>query len=339
LIRFFGGSVDLRRDGLECLLMLGGCAVLTAVGLWASVLPRLAVGAVLLLLGGNQAAGGIRLFGVTPIPVVPAGTLFTLVTDNLIPVVLGGVFVLVLALLAAVRRISPPVENHAPLTRALALGAFAAVPLLAWVGSTAAAQVQFAFATAFVAVIAAVELADNRVPIAAHAEAWTRYRLPGRMLTVLTLPGWPSAAVFAGLMTALVISLSSWEVGGAPLVASAANGRFGWLVLLGFQGLLFPAVVRSLVPRAAHAPGRWYLLVVVLLSLLAVLSFALDATVPQYRTHHLGAYVAMVPVTGFWLTLAEADVAPGAVVWTAALTAATLVAEAWQSRGYWRSRG
>src|SRR5215216_7859438 len=127
IIRYFGGSVSLRSDALDCLLMLGGCAVLTAVALWASLLPRLAVAAVILVVAANQFTGGVGFLGMS-LPLIPTASLFSLVSKNLSLFLLGGLAVMAFGLVAAVRRIAPPAENYSPLARGLALLTFLPVP-------------------------------------------------------------------------------------------------------------------------------------------------------------------------------------------------------------------
>jgi hypothetical protein len=333
IIRYFGGSVSLRSDALDCLLMLGGSAVLTAVALWASLLPRLAVAAVVLVIAANQFTGGVSFLGFS-LPLIPTSSLHSVVAKNLPLVLIGGLAVLAFGLVAAVRRIAPPTENYSPLTRGLALLSFVPVPLFVWNQAPEAARLQLTFAGGFLLVICLVELGSNRFPLPAHWEGFRRFGAIGRVFSVLGLPGWPSALLFAALVgSPIFLWLASFSQTGTPAVATS---QLAWLTFLALGALVFPAAVLSLFRRAETNFGRLYLLLLTMLSLAAALSLALEATVPFFKLHQLGRIAGVLPVAGFWTTLAREDPNQAVRIVQGSVVAVTLLVAAWQSRGYWR---
>ena len=119
IVRYFGGSVDLVDDAVVCAALLGGCAVVTAAGLWASGLPkiiRIAVPVVAIFFGQVWQ----QMFRTTS--GLFAGGAWELWCLN-------GALVMVFFLVTAVRRIAPPAESHVLLARGLPLLALAPVPL------------------------------------------------------------------------------------------------------------------------------------------------------------------------------------------------------------------
>ena len=332
IIRYFGGSVSLRRDALDCLLMLGGSAVLTAVALWASLLPRIAVAAVILVVTANQFTGGIHFLGIS-LPSIPSGSLTSLVSKNLPLLLLGGLAVMAFGLVAAVRRIAPPAENYSPLARGLALLTFVPVPFFVWNEALDAASLQLRFAGGFLVVVCLVELGSNRLPLPAHWQGFARFGAPGRVLSLLGLPGWPSALLFTVLMFPVMLGLAALIASGT---SSVVVGRLAWLTLLGPGALVFPAVALSFFRRAEANFGRLYVLLLTVLSLLAALSAALEATVPYFKLHQLHRIAGVLPVTGFWTSLAHDDFKPGVLFIQGLVVTATLLVALWQSRGYWR---
>ncbi|MEO6568785.1 MAG: hypothetical protein ABIO94_08470, partial [Opitutaceae bacterium] len=320
------------RDALDCLLMLGGCAVLTAVALWASLLPRIAVAAVILVVAANQFTGGINFLGIS-LPAIPPGSLVSLVSKNLPLLLLGGLAVMAFGLVAAVRRIAPPAENYSPLARGLALLTFVPAPFFVWNQALEAARLQLIFAGGFLVVVCLMELGSNRLPLPAHWQGFARFGAPGRILSLLGLPGWPSALLFAGLMCPVILGLAFLSL---PSMSYFAAGRLAWLILLALGAMVFPVAALSFFPRAEAIFGRLYVVLLTVLSLLAALSAALEATVPSFKLHQLGRIAGVLPVSGFWTSLTHGDFKNGVLYTQGLVVAATLLVAGWQSRGYWR---
>ncbi|MCX6951394.1 MAG: hypothetical protein NTV51_04300 [Verrucomicrobia bacterium] len=322
IVRYFGGSVDLVSDAGLCAALLGGCAVVTAAGLWASGLPkliRIAVPVVAIFFGQIWQ----NMFRSTS--VLFAGSA---------PVLwyLDGALVLVFFLVTAVRRIAPPAENHVLLARGLPLLALVPVPLWALGGATAAASAQWSFAAIFLAVVCAIELASVRVPMAAHWRGWARRGLWGRCVGRVALPGWSSAMLYA-LVAAALVAFATTQPGVVPLGEIA---RYVWLVVLALVALLFPVIALSLAEKAAaKTPGGIYVLVFGGMSTFGAIAAGMSSMFPVRYTG-FETFARVLPVSGFWLSMGKDGPSTEVVVGQAAFALIVFVIAVMQSRTYWK---
>ncbi|MEY2879523.1 MAG: hypothetical protein RLZZ15_1903 [Verrucomicrobiota bacterium] len=322
IVRYFTGSVDLVADAGHGALLFGGCAVATALCLWASGIPRvLQVVITIAVVFGNQ------LFNVMGRGV----SVFFGAMDAMLWT-FDGALALVFFLTASVRRIAPLAENHALLARGLPLLALAPVGIWgAWV-TPRAGLAQWVFAGFFLALVCAVELIDARAPRAAHWQAWAKHGPLARCVGRLFLPGWPSALAFA-VVAALGLCIALWLVPGLPATEAA---RLPWLVVLGLGALVFPVVIMALFEGvSARAPGLWFIAIFGALSLLAALAAGADAMFGKGYVA-LKGLASVLPVSSFWLSLGESNLSTPERVGQGAMVA-VLVFAAWaQSRPYWR---
>ena len=324
IVRYFAGSVDLMADARICLVLLGGSALLTAAGLWGAGMGRI-----------------FRLFGLvlTVITSSVGSSLFaqftrgTFATGALHPaaialVVFDGALVLVFFLVAAVRNIAPPAENHALLARSLPLLALAAVPSASLFRAAAAdVQGQLIFSGGFLMLVCAVELASLQLPMFVHWQRWhSRAALP-RVVFRMTLPGWPSAMLFATVGAVLWVFCAV-----AFDVTHGSAGTRAWPAVLGLSALVFPSLIMSFFVRLPRSPGGVYGLFMGVGIIIAVIGMALPQSYPNLGP--LRDLVAVLPVSSFILAFGEP---PGvAALFVQGTIAVLVLVFAWfQARHYW----
>jgi len=327
VVRYFAGSVDLVSDAGTCVALLGGCAVLTAAGLWTSGMPRVA----------RALFGVVVVFGFQiwrPLLMgTPGGSLFPSLRGIAVAMwYYNGALALGFFLVAAVRRIAPPAENHALLARALPLLALAPVPCWALAGRASVAEGQFMFAGCFTLLVCAVELASMRRPMAVHLRPWLARGPVWQAIGRFALPGWPSALLFTVVAVALPAGVAQ-----LPGMMPARDAtRAAWLAVLALGGLAFPVLTLQLFGRiAVRSAPSLFGLVLGAMSALAAIAAAMVAAAPL-RYAGFDDFVRLLPVAGFWLSLGSNELSLGMIVGQACLVLVVLATAWWLARDYWR---
>jgi hypothetical protein len=328
-VRYFAGSVDLVSDANTCLALLGACAVLTSAGLWSSGLSK-ALRVVFVILGvfvGQVWRPILAGFGVGGV-----GPTFSLNKIEATMWAFDGALLLVFFLVAAVRRIAPLAENQAPVARVLPLVALAATPIWARWAPRNTAAAEFVFTCAFALLVCAVEFANSRLPMAVHVRPWQRHEW-SRFLGRFALPGWPSALLFACVVTgvaAIGVQLSPQIPAGDRLMAA-------WLVALALGALAFPTLALAFFPRAAkRSAASLYGLTLGAMSVLAATTAVMAAAFP-YKYAVLVLLARVLPTTGFWLSVPKPqDLSAKAIVIQGVLLAVVMGVAWWRSKNYWQ---
>ena len=302
VVRYFFGSVDIVQDLIAIVVMVGAGGVSTAVGLWASGMNRiirlLIVIAVLFFSFGAITSmmspwGFRRMMGFHHSSVWETVGVFAL---------LGwvGACALGYSLMMATRWFAPVAENHAIGPRLIPLALLLPAPFVAW-WEPAGAEAYFAFWLVVTGVVAAIEFAGGRDLLAIHLRGrLAGSRLPGPAF----LPGWPSAAVWAGGLAALavtMIALANWTLGRTYDLAALS-----WLAVLAWAGLVFPALLVSFVPTFSRVAAVLYFVMHAVLGLFGVMagSTSLGRKSPALM-QTLDWISHAVPTTSFWHALNE----------------------------------
>lgn len=329
VVRYFAGSVDLVSDAKMCLGLLACSSLLTAAGLWGSGLAKVArIGFVI---------GGVFVAQLWRPLMASAGVsgLGPAVSFNGVEIAIGcldGALLLGFFLIAAVRRIAPPAENHALTARALPLAALIAVPVAAQFTTTSSANVQLIFAGGFALIVCAVEFGSARLPMAVHVRPWASRGPLGAFLGRFVLPGWPSAFLFAVVITGIA-ALAVQIPGVAP---ANVQSRIAWLAALALGGLAFPVLALVFFKQtAARSAASLYGLTLGAMSVLAATSAVMASAFPL-KYAKLVLLVRVVPVSGFWLSLGDANLSAKAMVIQAVLITAVLITAWWKAGDYWR---
>lgn len=327
IVRYFAGSADLVSDAGTCVALLGVCAVLTAAGLWSSGMSKLVrvVLVIAIVLGTNiwrAVATGSAGSIVMPFTRMNTAMLF-----------FDGALALVFFLVAAVRRIAPPAENHAFLARVLPIIALLPVPAWALAGRSALATGQFLFAACFTLLVCAAELGSVRAPMTVHLRPWLARGPLGHFVGRFALPGWPSALIYTIVAvagpTVVLLSVSG-------VVPPRDVMRVAWLGLLALGALTFPVVALAVFERTAtRSAGSLYGLVLGAMSAFAATTAALAAAFPA-RYGWLQDLARLLPVSGFWLSLGGTELTDRTMVIQGMLILAGLGFAWWKSPGYWQ---
>ncbi len=323
IVRYFAGSVDLARDAITVVALLGISAVLTAASLWASGLPKIAGILIGIFVVYLQGLGGMRLF--------TSSTILTRFDPGVAGwwlIVLDAAVIMLYFLVAAVRRIAPPAENHAPLARLLAVLCLIPVPLAASVGRLPVARSQFFFAMAFGALVCAVELSMARRAMQVQWRAFAQRGRMGRLAAHFLLPGSAGAINYLTLF-----ALATLAVIHTPgLFTDLEQVRVSWLVMLGFGGLLFPVAILSFRKPGGRAAAQYGLLLAAL-TIPGVLYIAMSGL--RVRPI-LSDLLAVMPVTDFWIILPGLREPSDWVIWAeVAMVVATFIIVRLKSREYW----
>ena len=336
VVRYFFGSVDLVNDFAVMAGMLVGGSVLSALGLWASGLPRalrlLIVVAMVFILPSVFGAGFARSFG----GATGSGggwdglLLWSLGLWN---AAVGLLYMLVLA----VRWFAPPAENHAALPRLVPLALALPAVFLVSTGRMDLAVAQLAIVSGGLVFVAAVELVTVREPMAIHLRGFMARGGWRCALGLLALPGWPSAALW--LAVNLGIAGAGWAIVGAVLGPDAQTARVLGCLALGWAGMVFPIVLVSLIPSAAKTAGPLYFLVHVLLGAVVVIAGIepLSVVVPGFM-QMLDWISHAVPTASFWhaaLEFKKPSTLPGVIIGQTAGLLLTAGLTYWVSRPYW----
>lgn len=340
VVRYFFGSVDLTGD-----LMLAGWMFLTgsalaAVCLWVSGLPKIfRVLLPVILFMTFQSFGLASAFtaAMSGRSGMGRGMRAPFTSLGLTGICILGLVILVFLGLA-VRRIAPPAENHSKWARLLGLFLLFGAMALAMGGYPGANKV-LAFGFVAVAVISAIELSRDCLPMRPHWAAFSRGRVWRAWLGRLLLPGWPSASLFAAVVLGMLavggLLVPSWQPTGTSGLA------FAWWLMLAWQALVFPAVLLSFLPAASsmRAGGTGYFVVQALFGTISLVSATNSAGFigGENFARTLDAICQVLPVFSFWLG-AEAmknGFSAGNIIGQA-LALAVLVTLVWrQSRIYW----
>jgi hypothetical protein len=354
IVRYFGGSVDLLRDAERCLALLGGCALLTAAGLWGAGLGKVFRLVSFAAVIGVSSLGRTLLsgFGGTgPLAGFLPSTLVALLCYD-------GVLLLLFFLVAAVRNIAPPAENHSLLARSLPLLALAPVlvaPLvLPFAGSPAVAMyfaIQLLFAALFLALVSFAELSKLQQPMAVHVRAALKLSALSRVLLRMTLPGWPSALLYALLSSLLwaacavtfALAASAFSISQVNGVVGSGPFRLGnsqmltwpWLAVLALEALAFPAVILSALRKPPRQPGGLYFVIIGAGGTVLALGYALAVAYP--RLDFLPTVLSILPVASLIVNAFPSMVLPNPAIYVVqALVALGILAVAWhRTRPYW----
>jgi len=338
VVRYFFGAVDLAADLIMAGWLLLGGATLAAVCLWVSGLPKLfrvilpdlfflsfqSVGLSSFFSASLSGRGGLgRLPG--PFSLQGVAGLFLL---GLLTLIFLGL---------AVRRIAPPAENHARSARLLGLILLAGSALVSF-GGYPGADAVLGFGCTIVALIAAVELSRDCLPMRVHGSTWGG-RAWLRGFSRIMLPGWPSAVLFAGVALvplALILGLDPSRHSGARSGLAVA-----WLAVLAWQALVFPALLLSYLPPSStmRAGGTGYFVVQGLFGTISLMAATNSAgyLAGENFARTLDAICQILPVFSFWLgtNSVKTGFSPGNIIGQS-VALGVLVGLIWrQSRIYW----
>jgi hypothetical protein len=351
IVRYFAGSADLTRDAMQCLVLLGGCALLTAGGLWGAGLGKVfrfvGVGAVV----GLSSLGRGLISGIS-------GSGFATGNLPLVGIVLlgfDGALILLFFLVAAVRNIAPPAENHSLLARSLPLLALAPVLLapavLAFSGTATIVGIfaaQLLFAALFLGLVCFGELSNLQQPMPVHIRAAAKLTALSRVLLRMTLPGWPSALLYTLLSSllwaacAVTFALVAANTLSGPV---ASSGPFNlsnfqlftwpWLAVLALEALAYPAVIISALRKPPRQVGGLYFVLLGSAGTLLAIGYALAAAYP--KLDFLPGVLSVLPVASLIV-----NIIPGynldnpALYGLQGLVAVAILLLAWhRTRPYW----
>jgi hypothetical protein len=337
VVRYFLGSVNLVSDLKTITVMLGAGGALTALGLWLSGVHRgirilIVVG---VLYASFGAASGFRGYSSIVEQIFDPSYSGGLSGVYVVFICTGwfGGCVLLWSLTMAVRWFAPMAENHAIGPRLMPL-AFA-LPIAFLVGiNMDLAKFYLFFWLCVATAIAAGEIANGRELMTIHLRGGLG-RVRG--LGAAFLPGWPSAALWAAGLTALVTA--GW---GAADMISTANLNFGdvpWLAVLAWTGLVFPVLLVSLVPTLKRQAGLLYFGLQVILGLTGVMAGSSNVGHSSSQWAQLFDWIShAVPGTSFWYALYELKEpgdTPGLVFAQLLGVVLTLVMMLWAAKPYW----
>ncbi|MDR1009834.1 MAG: hypothetical protein LBM04_01660 [Opitutaceae bacterium] len=317
VMRYFFGGVDLLQDLAVFMWLFVTGAVATALMLWVSGLPRLLRVVLVITLvvvfnmllgslfrslmrhGFASTFGGAFLGGGSGVG-IPSLVQLTWLFDMAI--------VLVFFLLQAVRRISPPSENHSLTTRLIAFAVFLPAPFLMFFhnasrGVKVAMEIQAVAGLVVFMLVCVLELATVELPMPVHVRrirgrggrgGWAR-----RALCLLFLPGWTGAAFFtlAGLALFAVLLLA----GAFP--SPEFQPKFLRVLGLAWIAVVLPSAVMSLfLKRGKTSPLIVYGLIQCTIGLLCMFgAFIADSSkLARGFRDAVEAVFHMLPVTGFW---------------------------------------
>ncbi len=334
IVRYFAGSVDLVDDAIRCAALLGGGALLTAAGLWGAGMGKL-----FRLLG--SAAGVIfamsssSIFSALRRPGSPFAGFGSMSGATAGLLWLDGALLLVFFLVAAVRNIAPRAENHTLLTRLLPLVALLPVPIATLlVGGSPAISGQLTVAGIFLLLICACELACVELPLLVHFRAALRRSSVPRLFLRMTLPGWPSALLYAVFATMLwLVCAAALGFRSTSLALSASVAQFIWIAVLALGALAFPSLVLSLLRRPPRGAAGVYFAILATAGGLMPIGYAFAEMSPKFEI--IKTVAGVFPVASLISTLTNQDLGSGQIMGQAILAVAVIVAAAWQTRPYW----
>jgi hypothetical protein len=153
-------------------------------------------------------------------------------------------------------------------------------------------------------VIAAIELASARDVLAIHLRDRLGRGGVWRVFGPALLPGWPSAALWLALLLTAICSV--WGIVDWQVADDLRAGDVAWLAVLAWTGLVFPAVLVSLLPSAGRVSGVLYFLQHILLGIFAMMAGndTLGRKAPSMMLL-LDWISHAVPTTSFWHAINE----------------------------------
>jgi len=295
ILRYFTGAVDILGDLQNLFFLMAASALLTAVTIALSPHESKALRVMcvlgfifvplflLMMLPSALAAGGGRL-----------GAGSSLAPWQLYVAILGYLpAVIFLGLQMAASKIAPPAENHALPKRLVGLYLLAAAPFFVfdWNGSSGR---EAAMAVSFFFLVAVVvdALAEPEWGAKAAFERFWRRGVPGQVAGFCFAPGWPTAAWYIILLTAVasgMVALFALQKTTADAVRYVAY--FGWLV--------FPAaLLRFFIPKTRHFLS-FYIGLQFFFALVTVLVSAIGGMTDS----SLRAWLEWIPNCAFWLSI------------------------------------
>ncbi len=336
VVRYFFGAVDLVTDFGVIAGLLAGGAVLTAVALWASGLPRV-LRVLMTIVAVIAMFYSVNVFGMMRHGSVSFSGGATSAWLAWLQCLWAAALVLLYFLALAVRWFAPPAENHAILPRLIPLGFLAPIPVLAMSGFVTEAAEQTGVALAGLGMAAAVELAGTREVMTIHLRGWMARGGWRSALGPLFLPGWPSACGWLAAMAVLVVA--GWSVADLASVKDLKFPEFAWLAVLGWAGLVFPILLVSLVPTVGRVAGVLYFALQGILGIFAAMAGNSDLSRLVPTSMLIMDWIShSVPTTSFWHALVEigkpSDL-PAVGFGQAVGVAVTLALMLWQARPYW----
>ena len=313
VVRYFFGSVDLVTDLMVIVMLIFLSGAATAVGLWASGMNRVVrmlvmiaavMGAFNMLSGGAfrelQRELGMSGAGVTTIMFWGFTTFWAALCGC----------VTIYSLMLAVRWFAPAAENHAIGARLMPL--LLAVPFgaLAFASSRRMELMQVASVwLAGCGIIALIEMASVRELMAIHLRG--RLGRPGLRgwLGALFLPGWPSAAAWAAVLLTAVVAV--WTMIDLASVEDYKSAEVCWLAVLAWAGLVFPALITSILRSFSRISGAMYFILHALLGVFGVMAGgSAVSNSASAGTKFLDWLSHAIPPTSFWHGLHELNRSP-----------------------------
>lgn len=336
IIRYFTDNADLLTELGRCCLMLGLSAVLTAAGLWGSGVAKI----VRVLMAIAMGIFMVNVLGVLgPMFSGRGGALGRSPFANVIDLpfdIFNGVFLTGFFLVSAVRNVAPAAENHSLFTRILPVLMLLPAPFAEVFGAHALAVRQLYLSAAFLGFVLLFELASTRLPMPPQWRDWYKSGKFSCAIGRCSLPGWPSALLFGAIATALWVAVAFSVLSLAP---SAPGGRghapaVAWLALLAFSGIVFPAVMQSLLRAVPVSPALLYFSGLGIPGLLAGVSLWLAES--RWKFTELKSFMETMPFSSFLFKLNARDQSPLIVVAQGVVAVLVLGLAFWQTRAYWR---
>lgn len=330
VIRYFTDNADLVSELGRCLMMLGLCAVLTAAGLWGSGIGKL-VRVVMAIAMGVFMVNILGFFGARmagPTGRSPFGNLIDMPFD-----IFNGLFLTAFFLVSAVRNIAPVAENHSLFTRALPLLMLLPVPFAEALKAHGLAVRQLYLSAGFLAFVLLFELGVGRNPMPAQWRDWYRRGGLAAWMGRAALPGWPSAFLFGTIATAAWIACA-FTVLPLSSVSQPESAKVAWLAVLAFSGIVFPAVLQSMLRAVPVPPLLMYFSGLGVPALFAGIGLWLAES--RWRFTGLKSVMETMPFSSFLFGLNARDQSPLIITAQAAAAVVVLVLALWQGRAYWQ---
>jgi hypothetical protein len=294
ILRYYFGAVDLAQDLQGMLLVMLGCAVLSALALAISGMPLwvrifVIIVAVFFFMIFSMGIIPMLLFG----RYMGSSSLFGWVPDASWALIGWDIVVVCLvALQVAAATVAPPAENHAGRQRLLTLLLWLPLPIMRARGVAPEAQFgQLLLFTGVAGWLIWYQLSVRPVLFQSHLRPFRGWRA---LLGLPLQPGWPSTVLFL----LIDVALYAWMM---PNLTPAANNT---LILA--SGVMSSAALLgatlfwlALLPRA-----RYPLLVETLFTILCGVAVALIMAGKPSGTH-LGEqyWFAFIPATAMWAML------------------------------------
>jgi hypothetical protein len=309
VVRYFFGAVGILQDLAIIAYMLAACGAFTAAGLWASGMNRVVkmLLVIAMILVSFSVFGGMlsrRMFMGGSIIVHSSGSMPGWLGVSWM--VWTTAAVIAYFLMMAVRWFAPLAENHAIGPRLIPLALAAPFPVLAWVGGGSGMGEAIASWLVVCGVIALIEMASAREVLAIHLRGRLGKGGVWRVIGSALLPGWPSAALWLALL--LASTGLAWGIVDWRMTNDLKTPEMLWLGVLAWTGLVFPAVLVSLVPSAGRVAGVLYFILHILLGIFAMMAGSDSLSQKAPAVMLLLDWIShAVPTTSFWHAVNELD--------------------------------